>query len=55
MESCLDSEPGDGLEYHDSVEWLPARDTTDWDGPRLVGTIGIGGMGWSVYDQRNQQ
>ena len=52
VESCLDSEPEDGLEYHDSVEWLPARDTTDWDGPRLVGTIGIGGMGWSVYDAK---
>ena len=32
--------------------WLPARDTTDWDCPRLVGTIGIGGMGWSVYDAK---
>jgi site-specific DNA-cytosine methylase len=52
VESCLDGEPEDGLEYHDSVEWLPVRDTTDWDGPRLVGTIGIGGMGWSVYDAK---
>ena len=52
VESCLDGEPGEGLEYHDSAEWLPARDTTDWDGPRLVGTIGIGGMGWSVYDAK---
>jgi hypothetical protein len=29
---------------------LPARDADGYDGPRLVGTIGIGGMGWSVYD-----
>ena len=52
VESCLDDEPGEGLEYHDDVVWLPVRDTTDWDGPRLVGTIGIGGMGWSVYDSK---
>ena len=44
VESCLDDEPGEGLEYHGSAEWLPARDTTDWNGPRLVGTIGIGGI-----------
>ena len=29
---------------------LPERDAEGYDGPRLVGTIGIGGMGWSVYD-----
>ena len=52
VESCLDDESGEGLEYHDSAEWLLARDTTDWDGPRLVGTIDIGGMGWSVYDAK---
>ena len=50
VESCLDDEPEEGLEYHDDIVWLPERDATDWDGPRLVGTIGIGGMGWSVYD-----
>ena len=50
VESCLDDEPEEGLEYHDGIVWLPERDATDWDGPRLVGTIGIGGMGWSVYD-----
>jgi hypothetical protein len=52
VESCLDDEPEEGLEYCDEVTWLPERDTTDYDGPRLVGTIGIGGMGWSVYDSK---
>ena len=28
---------------------LPERDAEGYGGPRLVGTIGIGGMGWSVY------
>ena len=50
VESCLDDEPEEALLYHDEVVWLPARDTTDYDGPRLVGSIGIGGLGWSVYD-----
>ena len=36
VESCLDDEPGEGLEYRDSAEWLPARDMTDWDGPAHV-------------------
>ena len=51
VESCLDDEPEEGLVISaDDVTTLPARDVTDYDGPRLVGTIGIGGMGWSVYD-----
>ena len=29
---------------------LPERAAEGYDGPRLVGTIGIGGMGWYVYD-----
>ena len=48
---CLDSEPEPGMAVPtEDVHWLDARDATGYDGPRLVGTIGIGGMGWSVYD-----
>ena len=50
--SCLDSEPEEGLQVpSEDVTWLDERDATGYDGPRLVGTIGIGGMGWSVYDE----
>ena len=50
--TCLDSEPGEGLQVPgEDVTWLNERDTTSYDGPRLVGTIGIGGMGSSVYDE----
>jgi site-specific DNA-cytosine methylase len=49
--SCLDRDPEPGLEIPaDDVQILPERDSEGFDGPRLVGTIGIGGMGWSVYD-----
>ena len=50
--SCLDGVPDDGLLYPrpQDVTILPERETDGYDGPRLVGTIGIGGMGWSVYD-----
>ena len=51
VETCLDDEPEEGLTVPaDSVTTLPTRDVDGYDGPRLVGTIGIGGMGWSVYD-----
>ena len=33
-----------------TVTALPERDAEGYGGPRLVGTIGIGGTGWSVYD-----
>ena len=50
--TCLDSEPEQGLQVpSEDVTWLNERDATGYDGPRLVGTIGIGGMGWSVYDE----
>ena len=50
--TCLDSEPEEGLQVPgEDVTWLSERDATGYDGPRLVGTIGIGGMGWSVYDE----
>jgi site-specific DNA-cytosine methylase len=50
--SCLDEVPDEGLLYPrpQDVTILPERETDGYDGPRLVGTIGIGGMGWSVYD-----
>ena len=52
MATCLDSEPEQGLQVpSEDVTWLNERDATGYDGPRLVGTIGIGGMGWSVYDE----
>ena len=51
VETCLDGEPEEGLVVPaDDVTALPMRDVDGYDGPRLVGTIGIGGMGWSVYD-----
>jgi hypothetical protein len=51
VETCLDDEPEEGLVVPaDDVTTLPTRDVDGYDGPRLVGTIGIGGMGWSVYD-----
>jgi len=51
VETCLDGEPEEGLVVPaDDVTTLPTRDVDGYDGPRLVGMIGIGGMGWSVYD-----
>ena len=52
VESCFDDEPSHGMLYPrpQDVTMLPERDAEGYDGPRLVGTIGIGGMGWSVYD-----
>ena len=51
VETCLDGEPEEGLVVPaDDATTLPTRDVDGYDGPRLVGTIGIGGMGWSVYD-----
>ena len=35
----------------EDATWLNERDATGYDGPCLVGTIGISGMGWSVYDE----
>ena len=50
--TCLDSEPEEGLQVPgEDVTWLSERDATGYDGPRLVGTIGIGGTGWSVHDE----
>ena len=50
--TCLDSEPGEGPQVPgEDATWLNERDAAGYDGPRLVGTIGIGGMGWSVYDE----
>ena len=51
VETCLDDEPEEWLVVPaDDATTLPTRDVDGYDGPRLVGTIGIGGMGWSVYD-----
>jgi len=53
--NCLDRFPEPGLVYGrlDHVQRAPERETVDgYDGPRLWGTIGKGGMGWSVYDGR---
>ena len=53
VESCFDDEPSHGMLHPprpQDVPALPERDAEGYDGPRLVGTIGIGGMGWSVYD-----
>ena len=55
--TCLNSEPEEGLQAPSTRQrgkdstWLNERDATGYDGPRLVGTIGIGGMRWSVYDE----
>ena len=52
VESCFDDEPSHGMLHPprpQDVPALPERDAEGYDGPRLVGTIGIGGMGWSVY------
>ena len=52
VESCFDDEPSHDMLYPrpQDATMLPVRDAEGYDGPRLVGTIGIGGMGWSVYD-----
>ena len=51
VETCLDDEPEEGLLVPaDDATTLPTRDVGGYDGPRLVGTIGIVGMGRSVYD-----
>ena len=53
--NCLDRFPEPGLVYDrlDHVQRAPERETVDgYDGPRLWGTIGKGGMGWSIYDGR---
>ena len=51
---CLDPTPPEGCEYADwekHVTWFAERDPDpDYDGPKLLGVIGVGGMGWSVYD-----
>ena len=51
VETCLDDEPEEGLLVPaGDATTLPTRDVDGYGGSRLVGTIGIGGMGWSVYD-----
>ena len=53
--NCMDRFPEPGLVYDrlDHVQRAPDRETVDgYDGPRLWGTIGKGGMGWSIYDAR---
>ena len=47
VESCFDDEPSHEMLYPrpQDVTMLPVRDADGYDGPRLVGTIGIGGMG----------
>ena len=54
MHDCLDRVPSPDCVYADwekHVTWLPERDhDPSYDGPRLVGVIGAGGMGWSIYD-----
>ena len=51
VETCLEDKPEEGLLVPaDDATTLPTRDVDGYDGPRLVGTIGIGGMGWCVYD-----
>ena len=51
---CLDPIPPEGCEYTDwekHVTWFAERDPDpSYDGPKLLGVIGVGGMGWSVYD-----
>ena len=50
---CLDEVPEEGLCYErlDHVTRCPPIDEDpDYDGPRLWGTLGLGGMGWSIYD-----
>ena len=47
-ETCLDDDPEEGLLIPaDDATTLPTRGVVGYGGPRLVGTIGIGGMGWS--------
>ena len=52
VESCFDGELSHGALYPrpQDMTMLPERGADGYGGPRLVGTIGIGGMGWSVYD-----
>ena len=46
-------EPGLVHDRLDHVQRAPERGGVDgYDGPRLWGAIGKGGMGWSVYDGR---
>ena len=51
---CLDPTPPEGCEYtawEKHVTWFADRvPDPSYDGPKLVGAIGVGGMGWSVYD-----
>ena len=50
VESCFDASVEEELIVPSAdVRQLPERDPAGYDGPRLVGTIGLGGMGWSVY------
>ena len=53
VERCFGSEVEARLLVpQEDVMWLPERDNDGYDGPRLTGTIGVGGMGWSVYDSK---
>ena len=51
---CLDRVPSPDCVYADwekHVTWFPERDPDpSYDGPKLLGVIGAGGMGWSIYD-----
>ena len=52
---CMGRFPEPGLVYGrlDHVQRAPERETAGgYDGPGLWGTIGKGGMGWSVFDGR---
>ena len=53
----MDRFPEPGLVYGrlDHVQRAPERETLDgYDGPRRWGTIGKGGIGWSVYGSRKR-
>ena len=51
---CLDPEPEDSrLSYDalDHITWYEEREVDpSYDGPKLLGGIGSGGMGWSLHD-----
>ena len=55
VQSCLDDEPGEGLEYHADVVWLPARDTTNGTAHVLSARSASVAWGGLFTIQRGQQ
>ena len=51
---CLDTEPEDERLCYDALDhitWYGEKETDpSYDGPKLLGGIGRGGMGWSLHD-----